>query len=98
MFCCGRKKRFVSTFSDVSQLEVVIVVGGVLCTVPGLTVEYWLALVSLLLLQRAGQEPEGNAGDEQEGGGHHEAHPPGAHPAGIFRSDRHTFWMHKESI
>lgn len=90
------KKR--TAFSDVSQLEVVIVVGGVLCPIQGLTGSSWLALSSLLLWQRARQEPEGNAGHEEEGGGHHEAHPPGAHPAGIFRSDGHTFWMTEKSI
>lgn len=83
----------VSTFSDLSQLEVVIGVEGILCFIKDLRGGSWLALISLLLWQRAGQEPEGNAGDEQEGGGHQEAHPPGAHPAGIFRSDGHTFCM-----
>lgn len=54
--------------------------------------------VSLVLWQRAGQEPEGKAGDEQEGGRHQEAHPPCAHPAGIFRGDGHTFWMTEKSF
>lgn len=85
----GKKKRTVPTFSDVSQLEVVIVVEGVLCPTQGVAP----ALVPLLLWQRAGQEPEGNAGDEQEAGRYQEAHPPGSHPAGIFRGDAHTFWM-----
>lgn len=31
MFCYGKRKRNISTFSDGSQLEVVIVVGNILC-------------------------------------------------------------------
>lgn len=83
----GNLKGIVSTFSDVSQFEVVIVVEGILCPILALT----FALISPLLWQRAGQEPEGNAGDDQKGGRHQEAHPPGPHPSSIFRSDGHTF-------
>ena len=82
-----KKKR--AAFSDVRKLEVVVVVGGILCPIQGLTGSSWLALSSLLLWQRARQEPEGNAGDEEEGGGHHEAHPPGAHPARVSGADVH---------
>lgn len=55
---------------------------------------YILPSVLLLLMhwQRVGQEPEGNAGEEQEGRRHQEAQPPGAHPASILGSDGHTFW------
>lgn len=49
-------------------------------------------LLPLVLWQRAGQEPEGNAGEEQEGRWHQEAQPPGAHPAGILGGDGHAFW------
>lgn len=88
VFCNGKKKN-VLTFSDVSQFEVVTAAEGIAC--PGLAVMF--GYVSLVLWQRARQEPEGNAGDEQEAGRNQEAHPPGAHPPGIFRSDGHTFWM-----
>jgi len=99
MFCYGSRKRIGSTFRDVSQLEVVIVVvGNVLRPIEGVTARSQFALNFLLIWQRAGQEPEGNAGEEEEDGGHHEAHPPGAHPAGIFRSDAHTFLMPEKSI
>lgn len=49
-------------------------------------------LLPLVPWQRAGQEPEGNAGEEQEGRGHQEAQPPSPHPAGILRGDGHAFW------
>lgn len=87
--CNGKKKKIVLTFSDVSQFEVVTVAEGI--SRPGLAVMF--VYVSLVLWQRARQEPEGNAGDEQEAGRNQEAHPPGAHPPGIFRSDGHAFWM-----
>lgn len=87
MFCNGKKN--VLTFSDISQFEVVTVAEGIACHGLALMFGY----VSLMLWQRARQEPEGNAGDEQEAGRNQEAHPPGAHPPGIFGSDGHTFWM-----
>lgn len=88
VFCNGKKKK-VLTFSDVSQVEAVAVAEGI--ARPGLAIMF--GYVSLVLWQRARQEPEGNAGDEQEAGRNQEAHPPGTHPPGIFRSDGHTFWM-----
>lgn len=95
LFCYKNVKATVSTFSNFSQFEVVIVVEGrPLCPLWVLTA----SLVSPLLWQRAGQEPERNAGDEQQGGRHQKAHPPGAHPAGIFRGDGHTVWMAQKSF
>lgn len=73
-----------------------MIVEGILFPIHGFSGRSRLVLISLLLRQRAGQEPEGNAGDEEEAGRHQKAHPPGAHPAGIFRRDGHTVWMEKK--
>lgn len=96
LFC--HEDFFYSTFCDFSQLEVVVGVEGIICPVWGLTCWGWLALVFLLLGQRARQEPERDAGDEQESRRHQEAHPPGTHPAGIFWSDGHTFCMKRKEF
>ena len=46
-----------------------------------------LPLGGALLGEGAGQEPEGDRGDEQERGGDEEAQPPGAHPARVLVVD-----------
>ena len=51
-----------------------------------------LLLTGPLLGEGAGQEAEGDPGEEQEGGGDEEAQPPGAHPAGVLRGDGHAVW------
>lgn len=79
-------RRLSKTFGNVSEFEAVIAAEGLRRPAYVLP-PVWLPL---LLWQRAGQEPEGNAGEEQEGRRHEETQPPGAHPAGILGSDGHA--------
>lgn len=83
----------MATFSYVGQLVVVAAIESILCPIRGLVDRRRLAIVPPLLGRRAGQEPEGNAGEEQEHRGHQEAQPPGTHPTGVFGSDDHVVWM-----
>ncbi|TNN25989.1 hypothetical protein EYF80_063874 [Liparis tanakae] len=57
MFWYGSRKRIGSTFSDVSQLDVaIVVVGNVLRPIEGVTARSQFAINFLLIWQRAGQE------------------------------------------
>lgn len=50
-----------------------------------------------LLGQRLGQEPERDAGQQDDGAGHYEAQPPGPHPAGVLVVDGDGVWERKAS-
>lgn len=87
-----------STFGNFSQLEVLVVALRILCLVKDLADWSFMVFFTLLLGHRTGQKPEGNAGDKQKARGHKKTHPPSTHPAGIFRSDGHTFYVKEKNF
>lgn len=57
---------------------------------------FTLALLLPLLRQRLWQEPERDAGQQDQGAGHYEAQPPGPHPAGVLIVDGNSVWERKD--
>lgn len=53
---------------------------------------FGLILIFLGFGQRLGQEPEGDAGQQDHGASDDEAQPPGSDPAGVLVVDRDAIW------